>query len=295
MSLLLLPDGAATPQSPGYHGTLYREESPVSAAQLAEWQRRLDAVVQPSDHLASLLIRWEPGDIWDPVQRFCLWELIPVEHETKSGRWESCMPDPIRRALEGPDPRSTGHYDRKRKQWIGGPVISTGIDRQTWAIAQEFKRKTGQVRWAMRWWAVQGAEGGHPMTIPWQAKVAKKIMGEGAFQPPSIGDLDYAEPTDRMFEKVAAFDKLRKWRMHGDWAFRNWNDLSREEQAEAEMTAARVTDWWDGQVADITGEIQTIMAKRSTPRPEYTKPLNLPRLTEENTAGDIRRMFTHDN
>lgn len=226
-------------------GTMYREEAPHDRKQLARWQAQVDEVVPYSDRLASLYLRWEPGDIWQPVQRYCLWELIPHEHEVKKGTFESCIPLHIKLGLEGEDPRSSGHYDTRAKRWVGGPKFSGGIDRATWEVYRETKR------WGLRYWAIQGDRGGHPMHIPWMARTAKKIMNEPIVDPPALGDLPYAEPGAALFQKVASFDKMRQWRMSCDWAYRNQAHLTAEERSQAELTAAKATQWWDEQIGDV--------------------------------------------
>lgn len=249
MTSLILP---VVPQKArSHHGTLYREDAPVSAQQLAAWQAELDARVPPQPNLSSLLLRWEPGDIWQPVQRFCVWEVLPSEHEVKPGVWESCIPDTIRRGLNGPDPRSSGYLNREKGKWVDGPKDCAGIDRQTWAIAQEYRKKTGTVRWALRWWAIQGDFGGHPLIVPRIVRMTKKIMKEGVGEMPSIGDLPYVEPGTQIFDKLASYDRLRKWEMRCDWAFRNKDHVTAEEVAQAEFAAAQATAWWDEQVGEV--------------------------------------------
>src|SRR5688500_5172038 len=95
-------------------------DAPVSQSTIAAWQRELDAATYQGEKLSRLVIRFEPGDPWQPIHRFLLWQCLdplvtPIEP------W-------ILKALNGPSPRSTGHYcsagwclcDLKREKWVGG-------------------------------------------------------------------------------------------------------------------------------------------------------------------------------
>lgn len=218
---------------------LYREEPPVSREQVARWQSDLEQVVPRSENMTWLYLRWEPGDPWQPVQRWCLWEMIPV----------AATPPSILAALRGPHPRSTGFFNIRTKRWCDGPA-PVGIDRATWELYQE----TGQ--WGMRWWAIQGKGAGHPLAMPWVVKVVKKLLGEPEAEPPAIGDLPYRLPDADVWQKVAMYDRYRAYRDKvGDlWEKRTMDDVSAEMREAAERGAAEVTAWWDAQVGEVLDE-----------------------------------------
>ena len=73
---------------------------PVAPSALAEWQADVDRVVPPSETLSGLLLRYEDGDPWRPINRLFLWQTWPLEN----------TPLDLLVALRGPHPRSTGHY-----------------------------------------------------------------------------------------------------------------------------------------------------------------------------------------
>lgn len=270
----------------------YTASPPVGAEQMARWQAELDAVVRPAEHLASLVLRWEPGDTWQPVQRFLLWELVPNQRETKPGVWADCVPPEVRRDLEGPSPRSTGHYDRALKRWVGGPGKSGMVDYQTWLLYHDLKRATGVGRWGMRWWVIQG-DGGHAFQIPWMARRAKQLMKEPIFEMPAPGDLEFCEPGQQVWEKVAGFDKLRSWRNALDWALRNQSHLTVEEQHQAKEYAVQATNWWDEQCGDVTDQLTRALKKRGMEWKGSSKHERTgASLTDENTRASIENLFT---
>ena len=260
------------------------ESAPHSRAQLKAWQAEIDARVPTGEHLTRLYLRWEPGDIWAPVQRYVLWELVP---NTDAEGHDVLLPE-VRRALNGPHPRSTGHHDAQRKRWVGGPCAIEGIDRGTYEVFKE----TG--RYGKRWWVFQG-KGGHPIDVPWIRQKTAKLMGEPYPEPPSVGDLPYCEPGTRIFDRIAGYDKYRSWRYNIDWAFRNHAHLSADETREAEEYAALMTHWWDSQIAEVMDEVpKSAIADIGWEAKGAAAGGGLDdrdRLTDANTAGQITRML----
>lgn len=187
-----IPGHAAAPSGVS---DLYRRDPPVSRETLAEWQRQLNQAVPPTDKLSHLLIRWEPGDEWMPIQRWFLWQVIdPAHHPIEP--W-------ILQELKGPAPRSTGHpcfvgycaCDVKKNRWVGGACRY--IDQATWDLYQE------RFLCGNRWWVIQGDKGGHRKR--WEVggleSTVSKMKGHGE-QPPLPGDLPYAPFDSRVIEAV---------------------------------------------------------------------------------------------
>src|SRR5687768_14939867 len=112
-------------------------------ADLGRWRQDLAQVSPPLDQLSYLHLRWEPGDPWNPVNRWVIWQLLPIERTN---------PEYLKE-LNGPHPRSTGLYDEIAERWVGGTCKL--IDLGTY----ELFRETG--RYGRRWWVVQGSKGGH--------------------------------------------------------------------------------------------------------------------------------------
>lgn len=245
---MLLSDPLAT--TPRFTSPiLYREAPPHSRQDLDRWQRELETAVPKHDQLTYLRLRWEPGDMWEPVQRYVLWEMIPNEVDGKP-----IVPPEVRAILEGPDVRSKGHYDPRKGSWVGG--LGNGlVDRATQALFRE----TG--RWGMRYWVIQGENGGHPILVPWIVKVTSALIDKQAPEPPAPGDLPYAEPSSLTWRKVMAYDRFRRWRQGKDWLFRTDADVKQEERDDAERGAAEMTVWWDEQMAEVLDEHKRHLAE----------------------------------
>lgn len=204
------------------------------------WQERLESVVPRNEKLSWLYIRWEPGDLWEPINRWVIWQIRPIE----ATRIEYVI------ALKGPSPRSTGHYcaagycacPRKRNYWVDGPSSARFIDKATWDVFHE----TGG--YGTRWWAIQGPNGGHRYRLDkWEAKVAR-IHG---FPPdtPAIGDLPYAEFDERVIEHIVKYDNVRQWKHCMEYAQQHPNKLDEIERDGAIRAQEELWKWMETQAA----------------------------------------------
>jgi hypothetical protein len=230
---------------------LFRYEPPVSKDTQRAWQRMLDAAVEPTERQARLVLRWEPGDVWQPIQRWMLWLCVDPKH-TEIEPW-------VRAALKQAHPRATGHYCGVGVDTFGRPYCPDGvkpnhihkhkwvngttkvIDRQTW----ELHRDTGL--YGTRWWTIQGHNGGHRYL--WEpdelASVASRMRG-GPPQTPEPGALPYAPFDARVIRQVLMerraaqiLDALNK--------AASADTLRAEEQAQAEQVARMLWDHMDEQ------------------------------------------------
>lgn len=181
---------------------------------LPAWQAALDAQHIPGT--SRLVIAWEPGDVWQPIHRWFLWQLQP---------WALSQNYAVKAELRGPHPRSTGHYcapgsgcDCRNEfgvathtfNWKGGTCRL--IDRQAWQLHREHERATGQLVIPRRLWVIQGHSGGHPFQI---AMAEQKLRREQGLPEdvPSAGDLPYAEFDPRV---LVALERYDLWRFaHG--------------------------------------------------------------------------------
>ena len=189
---------------------LFRRTRPVSArtlveyerAPLASWQAMLDT--QHIEGTARVIVAWEPGDRWQPIHRWMLWQLQPWAHVDQTFRQE----------LQGPHPRSTGHYCAdgacvcpiKTNRWRGGAARL--IDRRTWEIARQHYQTTGEWVRPRRFWVVQGDQGGHPFAVGMAEEKLRQSLKLPA-DVPSAGDLLYAEPDARMMTALERYDLWR--------------------------------------------------------------------------------------
>lgn len=201
---------------PPRHGRLDREDPLVSVSQSrvhtrpvpAAFAARLAEVFPRREGLSWLLARWEPGDDWDPVERWVIWEvhpwaLVPAVDQVA-----------VRGALEGPSPRSAGHYcaagwchcDLKKNRWTGGPHEGTDYFRQ-WEVHRELAQ-AGTPGFPRIIWIVQGDAGGHP---PVMGTVEKQLAAAAQLPTayPEAGALPYADLDERVIRGLLARDRMR--------------------------------------------------------------------------------------
>ena len=175
-----------------------------------EWQAALDAQHVPGT--ARVVIAWEPGDVWQPIHRWFLWQLQP---------WALSQNDAVKRELRGPHPRSTGHYCAPQSgcgctnewgvpthamAWKGGTTRL--IDRQTWELHRRLERETGALVIPRRLWVIQGASGGHPFQVSMSEQKLRRELGQTP-DVPSAGELPYAEFDPRVLVALERYDLWR--------------------------------------------------------------------------------------
>ena len=181
---------------------------------LAAWQAALDAQHVPGT--ARLYVAWEPGDVWQPIHRWFLWQLQP---------WHLSQNEAVKRELRGPHPRSTGHYcapssgcgctnefgvPTHTMAWKGGTTRL--IDRQAWELHRKIERETGELVIPRRLWVLQGSAGGHPFQISMSESKLRREQGLPE-DVPSAGDLPYVEFDQRV---LVALERYDLWRFaHG--------------------------------------------------------------------------------
>lgn len=179
-----------------------------------EWQAALDAQHVPGT--ARLHIAWEPGDVWQPIHRWFLWQLQP---------WHLSQNAAVKQELRGPHPRSTGHYCAPTsgcgcRNEFGVPTHTNGwkggttrlIDRQTWELHRKIERETGELVIPRRLWVIQGQNGGHPFQVSMSEEKLRRELGQTP-DVPSAGDLPFAEFDQRV---LVALERYDLWRFaHG--------------------------------------------------------------------------------
>lgn len=218
--------------------SLFRWDSPVSAATMARWQAELDRAVGVTDRLSGLVLRWEAGDAWQPIQRFIIWQTEPLD---------SLEPWVRAELLSRRHPRGSGHYcgdgyclcpaEKQKGRWVGG--MTRFIDRQTW----ELYRDTGC--YGRRWWVIQGSTGGH--RFAWRndepQAAAAKAKGFPA-QTPAPGDLPYAPFVPSLTLPLILRERRARHFMGTLASMATRLDLLKlEEQAEAAQAARAVWEW----------------------------------------------------
>jgi hypothetical protein len=230
---------------------LFRYTAPVSRSTLAHWQEQLDEITPPAEHRSRLLVRWEPGDRWQPIQRFLIW----IAQDPRFVKTEPWLVAQIKKG----SPRATGHYcgegdnewgkpycycEVKKNRWVlassnGSPGRAL-IDRHTWALYQE----TGLYGW--RWWTIQGRQGGH--RFMWGAdELAPKLsqMKGGPADTPAAGDLPYAPFDGRVIRAIVMERRAGEIIAGLESARDNKTVLDQEDNERAAQAMDALMQWTD--------------------------------------------------
>ena len=217
-----------------------------------EWERRLWTIAPPSNFTTYLRLRWEPGDRWEKIERWMIWQM----------RHPRFVRPEVLKELRGPHPRSTGHYcssdsfsqcgarlcKTHPNRWVGGAARL--IDRAQWELFQE----TGH--YGTRWWCIQGDHGGHRHRLDrTEARVARIMTKGHVTDTPAPGDLPYADFDSRTFVKVAALDKVRMWKGVTDYVYRNHATMDAEERDEGQAAQRALWSWLESQVSRTVDKI----------------------------------------
>ncbi len=169
-----------------------------------DWVTELARLSPRSEAHGFLMLVWEPGDPWIPVQRWVLYECVTPE-------WAN---EEMLAELRGPNPRSEGHMcsvrvpkqfqclcRHKWESWRGGPCYAITLTQ--WKLF----RRTGLV--GRPFWVIQGDVGGHKRFFTRQEAVYQGDAGKPT-EPPAPGDLPYAPFDGRVVQKIMRFNRLQQ-------------------------------------------------------------------------------------
>lgn len=220
---------------------------PVSQRTIDRWQAMLDREYPRGPRFAHVMVRWEPGDPWESIGRFFLWQTVDPRF-VQIEPW-------VLNALQGPSPRSTGHMCRdgyclcelKRNRWHGGQ--GRHIDQHQWRIYQE----TG--RYATRWWVVQGTNGGH--RYQWDREEIASIVSQmktGNAQPPDAGSLPYAPFDTRVLKAIRSEHNAAKASTRLLDLWKRKESLAKAEHAVALETQKVLWEWAGDQAEALWNE-----------------------------------------
>ncbi len=241
---------------------MIQREPPAGVVE--RWQPELDRIAQPTERGHShLMLLWEPGENWAPVERWVIWEMIRPQLAPLNGSiWFDLM---------GPPPRSFGRWDNVLERFKR--TRTSLVNQRQWEVYQE----TGL--YGRPVWIVQGEKGGHKRQ--WNsveqnvAILAYNLPADSEVHPAVPGELCYAEPDERTVRLLAGLDMVRRYGdvlkvfQHSD-ALRERLDIRERDQlqemarqvwmwmgdqVEEHMTLTRdqVTEIWDH--ADPDGEV----------------------------------------
>lgn len=179
---------------------MFVHDRPVPPA----WQLALEAIVPKSDRVPWLQLAWMPGLPYEPVQRYAIYEMVPLV-TLPSG--ECNIPADRLQDIRGSSPRERG-------RWIADPDIPAHLGGKRW-VSESFH---SLVQWQLfhatgcyplLFWILQGDQGGHVWRLDSVTRNFRLSL-DGA-DVPNPGELPYAEWDNRVAEQIGRFDRLRRW------------------------------------------------------------------------------------
>lgn len=201
-----------------------------------EWQEELETVAPKRGDLSYLKLEWEPGEEWDPVQRWVIYQMIPVGGNAGD--------DLFKPMLEGPNPRLFGYYDQVRKKWVrrkGAPMISL----HQWKLYKE----TGRL--GQPYWVIQGDRGGHRYDFTKTEKmIISRKTGQREVDAPLMGSLPYAPFDNRVLNKISNLDRLRRDEFAVAFAYKHPEQFEAAEERALQVAENDVWQWLESQIDD---------------------------------------------
>ena len=220
--------------------------APHDAETIRRWQAELDHAVGYRPQLSRLVLRWEPGDPWEPLGRYVLWQGVDPKYATAEP-W-------LVKAGRGPSPRSTGHWCddgycgclTKKHRWVQG--ATRVLDAAAWRLYRE----TGLI--GTRWWVVQGSQGGHRFQLDRELDALEmKLRVLRGLPPdtPSVGQLPYAPFDQRVLDAIQRYRRAAICFKALEHVERTGKQMDAEEQQQAEAAAEALWQWTGAQAEEL--------------------------------------------
>ena len=228
---------------------------PVSVECWRDWQTTLEQTLGASapaelgsGRLSWPLLVWIPGDDWDPVERWVIYDMVPAQVlvEGAERRRRAGIPDHENQdqfwldQLNGPHPRQRGRYDQVLKQFV--PDERCLIDRYQWDLWQKY-RAHGFV-----FWIVQGGNGGHLGHYSNEEQQLAKMDGLPS-EPPDAGALPYAPFDQRVTKRLRLLRAVQQLRLDMALNGASWADAKRMAYRDALVAGKRtlltgIDEYW---------------------------------------------------
>ena len=180
-----------------------------------------------------LMLRWEPGDPWDPVERWMVWQMTPAPRVSK----------PMLDWLHGPNPRDFGYYDSVKRRFISR--YEGMISYQQWDVFRQHKALGRPL------WVVQGRGGGHKRRFSDLEGALLEARGKPG-DAPAPGLLPYAEPDRRTWKRLHDMDLVIEY---GDLLTKVSNPdiqaiLDEREKTQLRKVAQELSQWLDDSMSE---------------------------------------------
>ena len=182
----------------------------------AGWQEDLDRAFPRHEHLSWLKIVWIAGTPDAPIQRWGIYQMVPIAKTT--------------------------------------PFVRDGREFNLPAMVpwqQRLVRETGQ--FGMLYWVIQGPHGGHRWMLSETEQGIAEANG-GAKDTPKPGALPYAEFDRRVLAKVAVMDQIATYTNIVRFYDRSPEAMDAEDRAAVQEMRRTIWQWLDGQVEQLVDE-----------------------------------------
>ena len=204
-------------------------DMPVGPEVWARWQHELEdalgaapPAMPGTGRLSWPLLVWVPGDDWDPVERWVVYDMLPgqVLVEGAERRRTRGVPDDENEdlfwlaQLNGPHPRQRGRWDGVLKQFIPDPNCL--IDRYQWELWRRYKAQ------AFAFWVIQGETGGHLIHYSNQERQVARLDGLPP-EPAAPGALPYAPWDNRARTRLQQLNAIRQIRLEYALNGKTWS------------------------------------------------------------------------
>ena len=247
---------------------------------LKEWTTSLHGVCPHYTGVSWFKGVWEPGEEWDPVQRYVIWQMR--------------TPEETQRLILRDYPGVTGFHEehpRKDAKWdkkLGCFVKKDGRLAKTDKLTWELYHETGC--YGIRFWVIQGDRGGHRFHLSHLEKQILKFASGGKMRDvPRMGDLPYAPFDARVLPHFRRIEQAAMARKICKYASANQERLDLDERREWEYARTLLFDWMGEQFGAIYDEFRPFIKEqlRKVPHAVGAKP--------ERTDGDeLKDRFVHD-
>lgn len=166
----------------------------------AEWQASLEALTGPkTDRFTWLNLFWWPGEPWQPIERYSVWEMLPQAWLERTARGKDQFAE-IRDALEGPPPHTMRQFHPTSGRFMGSESVVTQEQWDFWRAHHCLARP---------FWIIQGDTGGHKFTFSPPEQMLLKLNGLPV-EPPAPGDLPFAPWDQRVVTALGAQRALQE-------------------------------------------------------------------------------------
>jgi hypothetical protein len=233
---------------------LFVHDRPVPPA----WQQALEVIVPKSDRVPWLQLAWMPGMLYSPVQRYVIYEVVPIV-DLPNG--ECNIPADRLRDIRGTSPRERG-------QWVVDPSIPEHLGGKRWVseslhslVQWQLFHATGGTAYPLLFWILQGDQGGHVWRL--DSVTRNFCLSLDGHDVPNPGELPYAEWDNRVAEQIGRFDRLRRWHalMQTPWTDRQLNKtdaglwVDRETWDLEKQYAKEMLRFLDMQIEEVVSDI----------------------------------------